>query len=631
MAKKWFESFANTKTRILVLFVGLLLLIGIVILTFSLGKANPLKTEESRASKIPQITAIPGGLTSEKYQTLQEEDNRRRAELAKKTGGSAVATIIGTQNQDNLSKKEMFGIEGELLKASDCKCPPSAPVAANGVLDPALAAQLINEIEAHPENALKLMKEHPGLAKALCTQKPELALKIMENNKEAAKLILTECPVLAKELAEKNPALFKQLMLENPDLAKKIADTYPEVLSRLAASDPEFARQLAKTNPEVMKTLMKGDPDFARKMAAQNPDMVKELMRGDPAFSAIMAQQNPDMVKKLMLDDPEFAKAMARNNPDMVNALLANDPNFKKALLEKNPGLAALLQIGQKNAPPVEEAPRKQAETQALRTRSVQLNETQQKQLAAILVNMEAQSKTAFDSWNTVSLQAFVAGNPSDKNTAAAGGTVGAEGSAAGTTPKGGKQIIVKAGTILFAVLDTAINTDEPGPIMATVISGRFKGAKILGDIQLATVVGANRPEKVVLNFNALSSDDYPQSLTIKAVAIDPDTARTALASNLDTHLLLRYGTLFASSLLTGYSKAITSQGSVQTNTSGNTTTTTTPNLNSTKTILAAFGDVGKKFGEATATYFNTPNTIKVNAGTGFGLLILSDVTNNAQ
>ena len=37
--------------------------------------------------------------------------------------------------------------------------------------------------------------------------------------------------------------------------------------------------------------------------------------------------------------------------------------------------------------------------------------------------------------------------------------------------------VYIKAGTMLFARLITAINTDEPGPVLATVVSGRFKGA----------------------------------------------------------------------------------------------------------------------------------------------------------
>jgi len=38
-----------------------------------------------------------------------------------------------------------------------------------------------------------------------------------------------------------------------------------------------------------------------------------------------------------------------------------------------------------------------------------------------------------------------------------------------------------RAGDVSYAVLDTAVNTDEPGPITATIVQGELKGTKILG------------------------------------------------------------------------------------------------------------------------------------------------------
>lgn len=668
MAKKWLDKLGSSKTRALILLLSIVLFVIIVAVIFSSGKPNPLKTDESRTTKIPQITAIPGGATSEKYQELQEADNRRIAEQAKKKGGSAVATIIGNRDNDLLSKKESFGIEGEFLKAGECKCP--APTATS--------------------------------VKPACPKDLELALKSIINNKEAAKKMLMQCPAMAKLLAERNPEMFKQLMLENPDLAKLIGDTYPEVLKKLMASDPEFARQLARTNPDVVKNLlandpdfadkmgkehpemiqelnrtdpefakklaqnnpdlmkrlllrdpefakliakinptlikelMKGDPAFARALAKNNPSIVKELMKNDAAFADLMGEQNPEMVKQLMLDDIEFAKVMARNNPNMVETLMENDPAFAKALLAKIPDLNTILDSSRKKLPfltdkqrlqALEDTRRKQQEEQRKRARQTQLSEVQQKQLAALMTSMEAQSKRAFDDWSAITPQAFVQGDKKDSKDDAG------RGSASGGTSGGGKggsttgAVLIKAGTILFAVLDTAVNTDEPGPVMATIVQGEFQGAKVLGTTQMSSQPGNDRPEKVTLNFATMSTPSLAKSVTIQGVAIDTDTARTALASDVDHHYLLRYGTLFASSFMNGYAKVITSAGTVQTNSGTGTTSTTTPKLSGRKEVLAALGEVGKKFGDATSTYFATPNTITVNAGTGIGLLILADVT----
>lgn len=706
MAKKGFERLSNTKTRTLLLLGGLFLIVVVLILYMTTKKTSPLKTEQSKAAAIPQITSVPGNVTSPKYQELQEEENRRKAEEAKKSGGSAVATIIGSRGKDGLSNKETFGIEG----LGECKCPQETTLGADNIpiLDPALASKLIAQIEANPKDALRLMKANPGLARAICNQKPDLALKIIETDKEAAKIMLSECPAMAKQLAEKNPALFKQLMLENPALAKKIAESSPELMKKLMLQDPEFAKQLAQKNPAMLKELMKNDPDFtdqlakqnpelvkqlmkddpefakvmaknnpamvkkfmledpefARVMAAKNPEMVKNLMRGDPefarrlaetnpslvkglmkgdpAFAALMMKQNPDMVKKLMLDDPEFARAMALQNPDEVSDMMKDDPEFAKALRAKVPGIDGILEAGRKKLPmtdkerlaALEEGRRKLKEEQMKKAQQLKLSDLQQKQVAAIVANMESQSKDAMAAWNLITPQAFVQGSENEKKGNGGPGGPGGPGGVGVVSggPNPNAEVLIKAGTILFAVLDTAVNSDEPGPILATITSGgKFEGAKALGEIQLAAQPGSGgRPEKVILNFTQLSKPEDPttKSLGIKAVAIDLDTARTALASNVDHHYLLRYGTLFASSFMTGYAKVLTTQGATtQTNPSSGTTTTSTASLNGRQQIFAALGEVGKQFGAATATYFSTPNTITVDSGTGIGILILSDVT----
>ncbi len=162
---------------------------------------------------------------------------------------------------------------------------------------------------------------------------------------------------------------------------------------------------------------------------------------------------------------------------------------------------------------------------------------------------------------------------------------------------------------------------------MGTIIQGDYKGAKVIGALQPAQSTD-NRPEKVILSFTTLSPLDTTKSLPISAVAVDPDSARTALASDVDHHYLLRYGTLLASSFATGYAKVISSQGSTtSTNSTTGSTTTNMPSLNGSQQIYAALGQVGQNVGSATSTYFNTPNTITVDQGTGFGLLVLKDVS----
>ncbi len=116
---------------------------------------------------------------------------------------------------------------------------------------------------------------------------------------------------------------------------------------------------------------------------------------------------------------------------------------------------------------------------------------------------------------------------------------------------------IIKAGTIMFAVLDTGINSDEKSLILATIVTGKLKGSKLIGDFSRVDM-------KVLLKFNLLNVPSFNHSFSINAMAIDPDTARTAIAKSVNSHYLLRYGSLFASAFLSGLSQGIINSGATQ-------------------------------------------------------------------
>lgn len=186
-------------------------------------------------------------------------------------------------------------------------------------------------------------------------------------------------------------------------------------------------------------------------------------------------------------------------------------------------------------------------------------------------------------------------------------------------------KALIKTGDILFAIIDTSVNSDEPSPILATVISGKLKGAKLIGSFNMPA-----NAEKMVISFNTLSVPGASRSTSISAYAIDANTARTALSSNTDTHLLYRYGNLFASSFLEGLGSAFQSSGTSIT--IGSAGTGDNINLqNSGRSLLqntvVALGDVGKAWGQVAQQNFNRPTTIEVYSGTGIGVLFTQDLT----
>lgn len=191
------------------------------------------------------------------------------------------------------------------------------------------------------------------------------------------------------------------------------------------------------------------------------------------------------------------------------------------------------------------------------------------------------------------------------------------------TTTSGGpkKPAFIKAGTIIFGVLDTAVDSDYPDtPVMVTIIEGKYKGAKLLGKLSLA-----QGGDKVSLNFNLMDMDEWPSAKTVSAFAVDPDTARTVMASEVDHHYLERYGAIMATSFLQGYSTAITNAGTSTTGIFG--TSTTHPALDASNKIAVGLGQIGTNLNSVAAEKINMPATVKVNSGVGLGILFTAEVT----
>lgn len=271
---------------------------------------------------------------------------------------------------------------------------------------------------------------------------------------------------------------------------------------------------------------------------------------------------------------------------------------------------------------------------------------------------MQSHAQAIFTNWGTVTRQTYTAGalskayddsakrlldgsGPDNRGRTLVipSGSARPQGSNRFTDPRAAvKRQVIKAGTVLFGVLDTAVSSDEPSPILATIVGGGggcngLRGGRLIGNIEIP-----KNGEKVILNFKTLSLPKHVTSLKVNVVAIDANTARTALASDVNHHYLLRYGSLFASSFMEGLAQAISqppgTQTSNSTGQSGGTAVTINqgnaatypPFTDVEKYGLVPLGKVGEEWGKAVKPYFNRPPTITVDQGTSLGLLFLSDL-----
>ncbi|MES2212201.1 MAG: TrbI/VirB10 family protein [Pseudomonadota bacterium] len=242
--------------------------------------------------------------------------------------------------------------------------------------------------------------------------------------------------------------------------------------------------------------------------------------------------------------------------------------------------------------------------------------------------SMEGLAQALLGKWSAIPTQAFVQGNLplySDevKISRSTQISAGGHGAANNTGYVEDPSKLIPGGTILFAVIDTAVNSDQPGPILATIVSGLYRGSRLIGSFQPPTNQDA---EGILIKFDHINIPKSVRGIGLNAIAIDPDTARTVLASDVDHHYLMRYGTLFASSFMAGYGQVLQSSGASQTSNTNGSTTNSTAQLSPKQTILSALGTVGTQWGSAMGNYFSKPPTITIDQGTSVAILLVEDL-----
>lgn len=254
-----------------------------------------------------------------------------------------------------------------------------------------------------------------------------------------------------------------------------------------------------------------------------------------------------------------------------------------------------------------------------LSTAQQQQRAQQQTQIQTAMGNIEASMRNGLQnvssSWN-LPTQATVGG-----------GSSGSTPSGGGSTPQ--PPVSIKAGSILFGVIDTALDSDQPGtPVLAHIVEGPLRGAHLMGGFTLAG-------KALVVQFNTMSLPTSPASFGINAYAVDAKTANNSVATSVNNHYLLRYGMLFAAAFLQGFGNAYQNYtyncppgtqncSVVNTNSSG--VTTQNNSVTTSEAFYQGLGQIGTNVGQAAAQEFNTPPTVKVASGTGIGVLFMSDV-----
>lgn len=201
--------------------------------------------------------------------------------------------------------------------------------------------------------------------------------------------------------------------------------------------------------------------------------------------------------------------------------------------------------------------------------------------------------------------------------------------SGAGAAGQGGhadvaKKTLIKAGSTYYATLDSEANTDDGRLVMATVRSGKYKGAKLIGNLEQTN-------NNIQLSFSTLAPTDERPTMRIRAVALREEDAKVGMAENIDHHTLSRYSSLAVAALLQGAGR-VAMQPSTTTYLTSSGIITTVDQSTNRQALGGAIGEMGSAIGsEIRRRGYNQPSTYSTPAQKGFMLYFLEDVAGNAD
>ena len=179
--------------------------------------------------------------------------------------------------------------------------------------------------------------------------------------------------------------------------------------------------------------------------------------------------------------------------------------------------------------------------------------------------------------------------------------------------------IPLQPGDMLYAVVDTAVNSDIPSAVMATVSTGKLRKTRFIGKFQ-------RLDERLVLTFTRAVLPDG-SSVGIEAYAVDPETTEVSVASSVDTHFLERWGGLIAASFLEGFGEAKRYSGAESTvygNYNGTSDQMVWNDYSLEDQAWIAAGKVGQRAGRVFEQGFNRPPTVRLASGCPIGVLVLN-------
>jgi len=243
--------------------------------------------------------------------------------------------------------------------------------------------------------------------------------------------------------------------------------------------------------------------------------------------------------------------------------------------------------------------------------------------------------------------ESFIPGQGSVQQQLAAGGEPRQAGG-----PEELGPVILPAGSILYARVVTSSSSLQPGPVMAEIVSGPLAGSRVLGEFSKAN-------DRLIVRFNtiapkqALTAESvqsaafpaapsafgtgqaralpYQGTLVLNAIAVDPRTADTSVASDVYSGNFEKYALGFLAAFAEGFGEAAGRGASISISGNGQTVTSQSP-LSTEDQLLVAGGKVGERLGRDLDRISQSDRypIVYLHSGDAIGILLLRDLREGA-
>lgn len=110
---------------------------------------------------------------------------------------------------------------------------------------------------------------------------------------------------------------------------------------------------------------------------------------------------------------------------------------------------------------------------------------------------------------------------------------------------------MLRPGDVLYAETVNSVDSDVPSSVIAEVVAGAYKGARLVGGFQ--TDPGSGR---MMVQFAAMTMADGT-TIPITGLAVDGRTAENTVRSDIERRYVKRYGPVLAASFISTYAQAI--------------------------------------------------------------------------